>query len=53
MYCEIKNESIGVHKIVRVADQLFIPINEANADYQRYLEWLAEGNTPEPWNPEP
>ena len=24
-----------------------VPINEANTDYQEYLEWVAEGNTPE------
>ena len=24
-----------------------IPLNEANKDYQEYLEWVAEGNTPE------
>ena len=26
----------------------FIPMNEANADYQAYLKWLSEGNTPLP-----
>ena len=25
-----------------------IPIDERNADYQRYLRWLADGNTPLP-----
>jgi len=27
---------------------LCIPINEANTDYQAYLKWLEEGNTPQP-----
>ena len=26
---------------------LIIPFNEANTDYQEYLEWVAEGNTAE------
>jgi hypothetical protein len=25
-----------------------IPFVEDNTDYQKYLEWVAEGNTPEP-----
>ena len=25
-----------------------IPINEENIDYQEYLAWVEEGNTPEP-----
>ena len=25
-----------------------VPFDSENTDYQRYLEWVAEGNTPEP-----
>ena len=33
--------------ILRKEDNAFIPFDEANTDYQKYLEWVAEGNTAE------
>jgi hypothetical protein len=27
---------------------IFIPFSPDNTEYQQYLKWLAEGNTPEP-----
>lgn len=34
--------------IFRKRDESFIPFDPANTDYQEYIIWLAEGNTPEP-----
>ena len=45
----------GFVGVVRVADNetnLHIPADSGNVDYQTYLAWLDEGNTPEEWNPE-
>lgn len=37
-----------VNVIQRLSDNAFIPFDPANTDYQEYLKWVAEGNTPEP-----
>ena len=34
--------------IIRISDNAYIPCDEANTDYQAYLKWLEEGNTPLP-----
>lgn len=34
--------------IQRTTDGACIPFDPDNTDYQEYLKWVAEGNTPEP-----
>ena len=49
MYKLIKDHMGGEPCIViRLTDGANIPFDHANTDYQEYLKWLAEGNTPEP-----
>lgn len=48
MYKLIKNPITNkVNTILRIADNAYIPFDPDNTDYQAYLKWLAEGNTPE------
>lgn len=49
MYKLIKDFISGqVNTVKRLSDNAFIPFDPANTDYQAYLAWLAEGNTPQP-----
>jgi hypothetical protein len=47
---KIINSSITGNQISvkRLSDDTFIPFDPANTDYQKYLAWVAAGNTPEP-----
>ena len=42
------NNQVVLKSIKRMEDGAFIPIAPDNTDYQQYLAWVAEGNTPEP-----
>lgn len=42
------NDGIDTRCILRTKDNTQIPFDPANSDYQAYLKWVDEGNTPLP-----
>ena len=47
MYKLIKNLLTNqVTSVLRIADNAYIPFDSDNSDYQAYLKWVSEGNTP-------
>ena len=52
MQYKLQNNLQGDTVAVAIVGQsISIPLDPANTDYQEYLKWLAEGNTPEPADP--
>ena len=49
MYKLFKNPvNNQIQDVNRLSDNAWIPFDPDNTDYQEYLKWVAEGNTPEP-----
>jgi len=42
------NPNTQFDSVQRLSDNAGIPFDPDNTDYQQYLAWVAEGNTPTP-----
>jgi hypothetical protein len=48
MYKLLNNQNGQPVSVLLIEQRASIPFDPANTDYQEYLAWVAEGNTPEP-----
>jgi hypothetical protein len=48
MYKKSNNLNGEFVSIVKLDSNLHIPLDPDNTDYQAYLKWVSEGNTPLP-----
>jgi hypothetical protein len=50
MYKQIRyfDGQISTYRVLRIADNTSIPFEPTSIDYQEYLDWIADGNTPLP-----
>jgi hypothetical protein len=48
MYKLIHDSLANTNSVQRLSDMACIPFEPTSIDYQEYLDWLAEGNTPLP-----
>jgi hypothetical protein len=43
-----KEQDAAIESVLLIENNIYVPCDPANSDYQAYLKWLEEGNTPEP-----